>query len=218
MRTGFEEWFGQAMELKLFSFGFNLAIIIAIQIISGIVISWTYSNEWNKIFETTYYSVSNYEIGCMVRAVHITGTSVVYAILYVHIFKVLYLAIIFDLSMIVWTIGMIIFILLIIIAFLGYVLPMSQMSYWGLTVFSNILSAIPVVGNIVVTWLWGSEFICNESLIKIHTIHIVMPMVTILVILAHIIFLHHFLSSDAIDRYSFYIERIGFTLETQLFL
>jgi quinol-cytochrome oxidoreductase complex cytochrome b subunit len=89
----------------------------------------------------------------MIRAVHITGTSVVYTILYVHIFKVLYLSIIFDLSMIVWTIGMVIFILLIIIAFLGYVLPMSQMSYWGLTVFSNILSAIPVIGNIIVTWL-----------------------------------------------------------------
>lgn len=116
----------------------------------------------------------------------------------------------FDSSSIVMIIGFIIFIDCILIAFIGYVLPLTQMSYWGLTVFSNILSTIPIWGEFLVYWLWGSEFISEGTLVKMHTLHIVLPFILLMIMVVHLFFLHYFLSSDVLDRFVFYIERCFF--------
>jgi len=84
------------------------------------------------------------------------------------------------------------------------------MSYWGLTVFSNIISTIPYFGNFLIYWLWGCEFINEDTLIKIHSLHVVFPLISLFFVFMHLFFLHYFLSSDSLDRYCFYLERCFF--------
>ena len=91
----------------------------------------------------------DFEGGFIIRSAHITGTSIVFLLFYIHIFKVLFQMILFNSSFIVWNIGVIIYFLVVVIGFIGYVLPLTQMSYWGLTVFSNIISTVPLLGNLL---------------------------------------------------------------------
>jgi len=153
----------------------------------------------------------NYEFGWILRSFHIVFTSFIYFLLFIHICKVFWYLLMFDSSPIVMLIGFVIFIDCILIAFIGYVLPLTQMSYWGLTVFSNILSTVPVWGEFLVYWLWGSEFISEGTLVKMHTLHIVLPFTLLLIMFVHLFFLHYFISSDSIDRFVFYVERSFFT-------
>jgi len=109
---------------------------------------------------------------------------------------------------VVWLFGFVLYFLSVLIAFIGYVLPLTQMSYWGLTVFSNILSTVPFLGKLLCYWVWGSEFIQDFTLIKVHSIHVFFPFLLILFIILHLFFLHFFLSSDGFfDRFSFYYEK-----------
>jgi len=99
----------------------------------------------------------------------------------------------------------------VLIAFIGYVLPCTQMSYWGLTVFSNIISTIPFFGQLLCYWLWGSEYIHDFTIIKCHSCHIVLPLLMLFFLLAHLFCLHYFISSDGFyDRFSLYYERVLF--------
>ena len=190
----------------MFSIGFNIAIALILQIVSGIILSWSYSNSINEAFYATYTGPSQTEVP-IVKSVHIVVTSFIFILMYVHIYKVLYTLIIANSSIIVWVLGYCLLLSIIIIAFLGYVLPATQMSYWGLTVFSNIISTFPIIGNKLVHWIWTAEFINKKTLQKIHSLHIVLPLLTIQLILMHILYLHHFLSSDTIERFVFHIER-----------
>lgn len=138
-------------------------------------------------------------------------TSFIFLILYIHIFKVIFLCLLFDSHLLVWVIGFIIFILIIIIAFLGYILPCTSMSYWGLTVISNVLATVPIIGVYLCNWVWGSEFINDYTLVKVHSIHIFLPFLLGFVVIAHFFALHYFLSSDGLmDRFAFYYERYYF--------
>jgi ubiquinol-cytochrome c reductase cytochrome b subunit len=138
-------------------------------------------------------------------------TSFIFLILYIHIFKVIFLCLLFDSHLLVWGIGFIIFILVIVIAFLGYILPCTSMSYWGLTVISNVLATVPIIGVYLCNWVWGSEFINDYTLVKVHSIHIFLPFLLGFVVIAHFFALHYFLSSDGLmDRFAFYYERYFF--------
>jgi len=159
-------------------------------------------------FASVSFEMLEFEAGSIIRSFHVTITSCIYILLYLHILKVAYLALAFDSSFLVWTIGFILFFMLIIISFLGYILPLSSLAYWGLTVISNVLSIIPMLGNLIVFWLWGCEYINDYTLVKIHTLHIVIPLIMIGIILLHLLGLHYFISSDASERFVFYIERI----------
>jgi len=81
------------------------------------------------------------------------------------------------------------------IAFLGYVLPLSQMSYWGLIVFSNIIGVVPIIGKGILLWLWGGEFISGETMVKIHLLHVVLPFFALFTLILHLAFLHNNMSS-----------------------
>jgi len=99
----------------------------------------------------------------------------------------------------------------IVIAFIGYVLPCTQMSFWGLTVFSNILTTVPIIGLWICYWIWGCEFIQDFTLFKVHSLHIVFPFLLLFVVLCHFFCLHYFMSSDGFcDRFAFYVERLFF--------
>lgn len=194
---------------KLFSIGFNLGMCCATQIVLGFMLCWTYSNSMNDAFQIMY-SINDNEFGSIMRLSHSTMASMIYVLLFIHMSKVYIYNLVFDSSVLVWMSGVLIFALLIVLTFLGYVLPMTQMSYWGLTVFSNIISTIPVLGNMVVYWFWGGEFINEFTLLKVHVIHIALPLVMMGVVIIHLFLLHQYLSSDSIDRFAFYNERILF--------
>lgn len=196
--------------MKLFSVGFNISAALIIQITSGVILSWSYSNNINIAFSSTYIYPINSEILYIVKSTHIVLTSLIFLLIYIHIFKVMYFNIIINSSIIVWAIGYVILFAIIVVGFLGYILPNSQMSYWGLTVFSNILSTIPIIGTKLIYWIWNAEFINEKTLQKIHSLHIVLPLLTIQIIILHIIYLHHFISSDTLERFVFNIERDGF--------
>jgi len=111
----------------------------------------------------------------------------------------------------VWFCGFMVFVLLVVVTFLGYVLPCTQMSYWGLTVFSNLFTAVPIIGSCLILWFWGSDFIQDFTLVKCHIIHIALPFVILFLICAHLFILHYYMSSDGfLDRFCFYLERIIF--------
>ena len=118
---------------------------------------------------------------------------------------------VFDCCLLVWFVGFFIFFVVIVIAFIGYVLPLTQMSYWGLTVFSNILTTVPIVGVLLCYWVWGCEFIMDFTLIKVHSLHLILPFVLVLMVFWHFFCLHYFMSSDGFcDRFVLYCERLLF--------
>lgn len=130
---------------------------------------------------------------------------------YLHLFKAIFLCLLFDSSLIVWLVGFIIFIFIVLIAFIGYILPATSMSYWGLTVLSNVLATVPIIGIWLCYWVWGSEYISDFTLLKMHSLHVFLPFVLLFVVIFHLFCIHYFLSSDGLyDRFSFYYERFFF--------
>lgn len=153
----------------------------------------------------------DFDLGFVLRSIHIVFTSLIYLLLYMHLFKAIFLCLLFDSSLIVWMIGFIILIFIILIAFIGYILPATSMSYWGLTVLSNVLATVPSIGIWLCYWLWGSEYISDFTLLKMHSLHIFLPFILLFVVLFHLFCIHYFLSSDGLsDRFSFYYERFFF--------
>lgn len=198
---------------RIYGVGFSLAFFICMQIICGACLAWIF---FSCFICTNWYFVLflwDFDLGFVIRSVHVVFTSLLYFLLYVHIFKCIVLIILFDSHVLVWFIGFLLFIFLIIIAFIGYVLPCTMMSYWGLTVFSNILATVPVLGLWLCYWIWGSEFINDFTLVKLHVLHVLLPFLLIMVLIIHMFALHYFLSSDAFcDRFAFYCERVCFAM------
>jgi len=194
---------------KLFSIGFNLGMCCFVQIALGFMLCWVYSNSINDSFQIMY-SISDNEFGSVMRLSHSTMASMIYVLIVTHMAKVFIYNLVFESSILVWTSGILIFCVLVVLTFLGYVLPMTQMSFWGLTVFSNIIGTIPILGNVIVYWFWGGEFINEYTLLKVHVLHIVLPLVMLGMVILHLFLLHQYLSSDSIDRFAFYNERLMF--------
>ena len=156
-------------------------------------------------------SFVDFEFGFFVRSCHIVFVSMIFVFIFLHFCKVFLFFLMFDFSFSVWFCGFAIYFLLIILTFLGYVLPCTQMSYWGLTVFSNLFTAVPVLGACLILWFWGSDFIQDFTLVKCHIIHIALPFVLLGFVFIHLFILHYYMSSDGfLDRFCFYLERIIF--------
>ena len=196
---------------KLYNFGFILLLFWIIQIISGVLLAFSYQN---LLSLSSYFLVSEFidiQGLFIVRGIHISGTSTIFFCMYLHMFKIFIHIIGEQRHYLTYVIGIILYVLTVIIAFLGYVLPCSQMSYWGLTVFWNILAAVPLLGPLILFWFWGAEFICDNTLSKVLTLHIFLPTLSFLIILAHLIALHLTSSSDSLsDRGTTSSENIFF--------
>ena len=196
---------------KIYCLGFILGFLFFLQIFTGVLLSFIYSS--NMVF--CWFSILSFldqEYGWLLRSFHITGTSFIFFTLYMHILKFFIYSIQNESSFLLWIIGCIIYLLTVVIAFLGYVLPLTQMSYWGLTVFSNILSTVPFIGKLLCYWLWGSEFIQDTSMIKIHVLHVFLPFILIIFIMIHLYSLHIFPSSEP------FFNKNYFDFENQIFL
>ena len=170
------------------NYGSLLGLILAIQLIRGIVLATRFSGHSDISFESVIiiYQDSNY--GWLIRLVHSTGASFFFVFLYLHIGRGIYYG-----SYVypeVWNIGVVIYLILIGTAFLGYVLPWGQISYWAATVITNLLSALPFFGKILVEWVWGGFAVSNPTLTRFFALHYLLPFVVTVLVGLHLFYLH----------------------------
>ena len=192
------------------NFGFLSFICLFIQILSGIFLAMHYSPNVDFAFASIEHIMREVNFGWLLRYTHSNGASMFFIIVYIHLFRGLYYGSYISPRHFVWMFGIVILFLMIVTAFVGYVLPWGQMSLWGATVITNLLSVIPIVGNFIVEWIWGGFSVDNPTLNRFFSIHYLLPFILISLSLIHILVLHQYgagnpLGIDSkIDKISIY--------------
>jgi ubiquinol-cytochrome c reductase cytochrome b subunit len=179
-------------------FGAAAGICLVVQIITGIFLAMHYTPELNYAFLSVEHIMTDVQYGWIIRYVHSNGASAFFAIVYFHIFRGIYYGSYAKPRHKLWITGILIFFLMMATAFIGYVLPWGQMSFWGATVITNLFSAIPFVGSSIVEWLWGGFSVSNATLNRFFSLHYLLPFATVGIILAHLALLHKDGSSNPI--------------------
>jgi ubiquinol-cytochrome c reductase cytochrome b subunit len=174
----------------LWNFGSLLAFCLIIQIITGVTLAMHYNPSVLEAFNSVEHIMRDVNNGWLIRYLHSNTASAFFFIVYLHIGRGLYYGSYRAPRTLVWTIGTITFILMIATAFLGYVLPYGQMSLWGATVITNLMSAIPWVGQDIVEFIWGGFSVNNATLNRFFSLHFVLPFVLAALALMHLIALH----------------------------
>nr|YP_009467136.1 cytochrome b [Agramma hupehanum]ARB50129.1 cytochrome b [Agramma hupehanum] len=170
------------------NFGSLLGLCLMIQILTGLFLSMHYTANIEIAFNSVMHICRDVNYGWLIRNIHMNGASLFFICLYLHIGRGMYYGSYKLLE--VWNIGVMIFITTMATAFLGYVLPWGQMSMWGATVITNLMSAIPYLGNTIVQWLWGGFSINNATLNRFFTLHFVLPFMITFMVILHLMFLH----------------------------
>lgn len=174
----------------MWSMGSIAGIALVIQIITGIVLAMHYTPHVDHAFDSVEKIMRNVNYGWLIRYTHAVGASMFFVAVYLHIFRGLYYGSYKAPRELLWQIGLIIFLAMMATAFMGYVLPWGQMSYWGATVITNLFSAIPVIGDSIVTWLWGGFSIDNPTLNRFFSLHYLLPFIIVGLVILHIWALH----------------------------
>ena len=164
----------------------NLAILMA----SGIFLAMNYDPNTNHAFASVHRIMRDVNWGWLIRYIHMNAASLFFVIVYVHIFRGLYYGSYKKPRELIWMIGVVLLLLMMATAFMGYVLPWGQMSFWGATVITNLFSAIPVVGHGIVTWLWGGFAVANPTLNRFFSLHYLLPFIIVGVLFLHVMALH----------------------------
>jgi ubiquinol-cytochrome c reductase cytochrome b subunit len=172
------------------SFGSIAGIALLVQIISGLFLSMHYTANTEMAFDSVEHIMRDVQFGWLMRYIHAVGASMFFVALYAHIARGLYYGSYKAPRELLWWVGVIIFLLTMATAFMGYVLPWGQMSFWGATVITNLFSAIPVVGESIVTWLWGGYSVDNPTLNRFFSLHFILPLVIVGVVMIHLVALH----------------------------
>ena len=170
------------------NYGSLLGLILVLHLGTGIVLSMRFSGHASISFDSVIMIYQDADYGWLLRLVHSTGASFFFLFLYLHIGRGLYYGSYVYPEL--WNIGVLIYLILIGTAFLGYVLPWGQMSYWAATVITNLLSAIPLLGSTLVQWVWGGFAVSNPTLTRFYTLHYLLPFVVSALVILHIFFLH----------------------------
>jgi len=178
------------------NFGSLAGIMLVVMIVTGIVLAMQYTPHADLAFDSVERIMRDVDYGWMLRYAHMNGASMFFAIVYIHLFRGLYYGSYKQPRELLWILGVIILILMIMTAFMGYVLPWGQMSYWAATVITNLFSAIPVVGQGIVTFLWGGFTVGNPTLNRFYALHYLLPFVILGVVLLHLSALHRFGSNN----------------------
>lgn len=179
----------------LWNIGFLLGITLRLQIITGIILSINYIPHTQTAFESVIHIIRDIDKGWIIRYSHINGASLFFLVIYTHIARGIY----FNSAKktpTVWISGRIILLVSIIAAFIGYVLPWGQISYWGATVITRILSSFPYIGENLIIWLWGDFSVSQPTLNRIFSLHFLAPIALAVLALIHLIFLHNYGSSN----------------------
>jgi len=173
-----------------YSFGSLSGLMLVVQIITGIFLAMHYTPHINFAFNSIEHIMRDINNGWFLRYMHSNGASFFFLVVYIHIFRGLYYGSYIAPRKILWCSGVIIFIIMMATAFMGYVLPWGQMSFWGATVITNLFSAIPFIGNDIVNWLWGGFSVNNPTLNRFFSFHFTLPFILCAFIILHLIFLH----------------------------
>jgi ubiquinol-cytochrome c reductase cytochrome b subunit len=173
-----------------YTFGGILAFMLAVQIVTGIVLAMHYVADEGLAFQSVEKIMRDVNFGWLLRYMHSNGASMFFLAVYVHIFRGMYYGSYKAPREILWILGVIIFLLMMATAFMGYVLPWGQMSFWGATVITNLFSAIPLVGKTITTWLWGGFAVGGPTLNRFFSLHYLLPFVIAGVVVLHIWALH----------------------------
>lgn len=170
------------------NFGSMIGLCIVIQIISGLLLSIHYTPHVDSAFSSIAHIIRDVNYGWLLRYIHANGASWIFICIYLHTGRGIYYGSYFFIE--TWNIGVILLVLTMATAFVGYVLPWGQISFWGATVITNLLSAIPYVGKALVEWIWGGFAVDNATLNRFFALHFLFPFVIAAITVIHLLFLH----------------------------
>nr|AXR86036.1 cytochrome b [Telenomus sp. ZCS-2018] len=176
------------------NFGSLLGICLMIQILTGLFLSFHYCPNINLAFNSIVHMNHNMNYGWLIHYLHMNGASMFFFCIYFHVGRNMYYSTYFN--KLTWLIGVTIILLLMGTAFIGYVLPWGQMSFWGATVITNLVSAIPYIGSMIVEWLWGGFSINNATLNRFYSFHFILPFILLFLVVMHLVYLHEKGSSN----------------------
>lgn len=174
----------------MWNFGSLAGIFLVIQIITGIFLAMHYTPHIDYAFLSVEHIMRDVNNGWLLRYIHANGASMFFLIIYLHMFRGLYYGSYISPRGFIWNIGVIILLIMILTAFLGYVLPWGQMSFWAATVITNLASAVPFIGNDIVIWLWGGFSVDNATLNRFFSLHYLLPFIILGLVILHLFFLH----------------------------
>ncbi|OYU69453.1 MAG: cytochrome b [Alphaproteobacteria bacterium PA2] len=207
-KSGFEKWLDVRLPIIRFghdtivdfptpknlnywyTFGGILALCLGIQIVTGIILAMHYVAHVKFAFDSVEHIMRDVNYGWLIRYVHANGASMFFLAVYVHMFRGLYYGSYKAPREVLWLLGCVIYLLMIITAFMGYVLPWGQMSFHGAVVITNLIGAIPVIGQSITTWLWGGFAVDNPTLNRFFSLHYLLPFMIAGVVALHIWALH----------------------------
>lgn len=192
------------------NFGSLAVLCLVFQIITGVSLAMHYTPDVDLAFSSVEHIMRDVKGGWLVRYMHSNGASMFFIVVYAHIVRGLYYTSYVWPRQLAWALGVVLFLLMIVTAFLGYVLPWGQMSFWGATVITNLVGAVPVIGGDILTWLWGGFSIGNAALTRFFALHFTIPFVIAGVAAVHIILVQHFSSNNPLGVH-FMMDSIPFT-------
>ncbi|MCW8084612.1 cytochrome b [Sabulicella glaciei] len=172
------------------NFGALAVITLVIMILTGVFLSMNYTAHTTLAFESVERIMRDVNYGWLMRYVHMNGASMFFIVVFIHIYRGMYYGSYKAPRELLWMLGVVIFLLMMATAFLGYVLPWGQMSFWGATVITNLFSAFPLIGPEIVTWLWGGFSVDNPTLNRFFSLHYLLPFVITGVVFLHVAALH----------------------------
>jgi quinol-cytochrome oxidoreductase complex cytochrome b subunit len=184
-----------------FGFGSLAGLMLVVQILTGIFLAMHYTPHIDLAFNSVEHIMRDVNYGWLFRYAHANGASFFFIVVYVHIFRGLYYGSYITPREHLWCSGVLIFILMMATAFMGYVLPWGQMSFWGATVITNLFSAIPVIGKFIVEWLWGGFSVDNPTLNRFFSLHFFLPFIIVGAVLLHLVLLHENGSNNPLGIY-----------------
>nr|YP_006234429.1 cytochrome b [Robertsicus elaphensis]AET63076.1 cytochrome b [Robertsicus elaphensis] len=194
--------------LSLFwNMGSLLGICLIIQILSGLLLAMNFSSDVLTSFMMVSYIQRDVNYGWLIRLIHSNGASFFFFFIYIHMARGIYYSSFFFLK--VWMSGIMMLLMLMMTAFLGYILPWGQMSFWGATVITNLISAIPYLGKMILYWIWGGFSVDNSTLIRFFSLHFIFPFMLLIMMMIHIILIHEKGSSNPLGI-SINIDKIPF--------
>ncbi|MGC8468701.1 MAG: cytochrome b [Acetobacteraceae bacterium] len=172
------------------NFGALALVNLIVMIGSGIFLAMFYTPNTSMAFGSVQRIMRDVNWGWLIRYIHMNGASMFFIVVYIHTFRGLYYGSYKRPRELLWMLGVLILLLMMATAFMGYVLPWGQMSYWGATVITNLFSAFPFVGKAIVTWLWGGYSVGNATLNRFFSLHYLLPFVIVGVVFLHVVALH----------------------------
>ena len=172
------------------NFGSLAGIALVLQMATGIVLAMHYTPHADMAFDSVEHIMRNVNYGWLLRYAHANGASMFFVVVFIHLFRGLYYGSYKAPREILWWLGLVILLLMMATAFMGYVLPWGQMSFWGATVITSLFTAIPWLGEFITTWLWGGFVVDNPTLNRFYSLHYLMPFVIVGVVVVHLWALH----------------------------